>query len=298
MVDICLAGTGGMMPLPARSLSCLWIWFEGHGALIDCGEGTQVALERCGCKLSRLELIMITHVHGDHILGLPGLLLTMSNLGKSSPLTICGPKGLMQAINGICSICPMLPYPVDVYEFDEKLDHLSWHGFTVDILPLRHTLPCLGYRLTLNRPAVFDPVLAEKNGVPQEYWQRLHRGESVAVGERVYTQADVAGAPRKPIIISYTTDTVCFDEIADFAKNADLMVCEGMYGDMEKADKMMVRGHMVFLQAASLAKKANAKRLWLTHYSPALKNPKDFEASAKAIFPNTLTPVDGERITL
>lgn len=298
MVDVCLAGTGGMMPLVQRALTCLWVEHNGHAALIDCGEGTQVALERCGKKLSRLELILITHTHGDHILGLPGLLLTLSNCGKTSPLVICGPEGTMQVINGICCICPMLPFAVEVVEIEPGQEPYVWNDFTIDTLALRHTLPCLGYRFTLHRLPVFDPQKAMQNGVPQQYWQRLHRGETVIDGEKQYTPRQVVRESRKPVVLCYMTDTVCFAGMSDFAKGADLLVCEGMYGDLDKADKMMARGHTVFAQAAQMAKRAGVKQLWLTHYSPALQNPHDFEESVRKIFAPTVICDDGECMTL
>ncbi len=298
MVDVCLAGTGGMMPLPDRALTCLWVEYNGHAALIDCGEGTQVALGKAGVKLSRLELMLITHIHGDHILGLPGLLLTLSNCGKTTPLTICGPKGMMYAINGICCICPMLPFPVEVIEFDKQENEYHWLDFTIHTLKMRHTMPCLGYRLRLNRLPVFDPEKAKALKIPTPYWQRLHRGEDVVIDGVIYRAADVVKQEREPTVICYMTDTVSFPEMAEFAENADLFVCEGMYGDLEKVDRMMAKGHTVFAQAAGLAQKANARRLWLTHYSPALQDPHEFEDSVKAIFPNTTVCDDGEKITL
>lgn len=301
MVDVCLAGTGGMMPLPGRSLTCLWVECGGHAALIDCGEGTQVALEKQEKKLSRLELILITHTHGDHVLGLPGLLLTLSNCGKTTPLTICGPKGVLHVLNGICCICPMLPFPIDVVELDASaaVEHAHvWRNFTIDTLPMRHTMPCLGYRLAYHRLPVFSPEKAKKHQVPQEFWQRLHRGETVTDGEQTYTPSQVTDGVRDPIVLCYMTDTVCFDEMAQFARGADLLVCEGMYGDLEKVDKMMARGHTVFAQAAQIAKAAQVKRLWLTHYSPALKQPHDYERSALEIFAGTVVCDDGESVSL
>ncbi len=298
MVDLCLAGTGGMMPLPQRSLTCFWLEYNGRAALIDCGEGTQVALEKSDLKLARLELILITHTHGDHILGLPGLLLTLSNCGKTTPLTICGPKGMMHVINGICCVCPMFKFPVEVIEFTEEMNALDWNEFTVDILKMRHTMPCLGYRFTLNRLPIFDPHKARENGIPQEYWQQLHRGDTVSIDGKTYTTADVTMGERTPLIVTYMTDTVCFDEMADFAKNSDLMVCEGMYGDLDNVDKMMARGHTVFSQAAELACKANAKRLWLTHYSPALTEPKKYQDSLTEIFEGAVVCDDGQKISI
>ncbi len=298
MVDVCLAGTGGMMPLPGRALTCLWVEYNGHAALIDCGEGTQVALQNADLKLSRLELLLVTHTHGDPILGLPGLLLTLSNSGKTTPLTICGPKGMMYVINGICCICPMLPFPVEVVEFTEEENEYHWTDFTIHTLNMRHTMPCLGYRLSLNRLPVFDPQRAVEKGIPQQYWQKLHRGETVEANGVTYEPKDVVKGDRSPTVICYMTDTVSFPEMAEFAKEADLFVCEGMYGNLENVDRMMAKGHTVFAQAANLAKLANAKRLWLTHYSPALQNPHEFEAEVKQIFENTTVCDDGEKLHL
>ncbi len=298
MVDVCLVGTGGMMPLPQRALTCLWMEYKGHAALIDCGEGTQIALRKLDVKLCRLEVIMITHTHGDHVLGLPGLLLTLSNLGKTSPLTIYGPKGLMCVISYLCCTCPMLPFAIQVIELDEDQRFFAWSDFTIETLALKHSMPCLGYRMTLNRLPVFDPQKARKNGIPQKYWERLHRGETITDGDKTYTTADVTKGKRHPTVICYMTDTVYFDEMVNFAKGADLLINEGMYGDLENIDRMSAKGHMLFPQAAELAAKAEVKQLWLTHYSPAFTDPHAYEDSVKKMFEQTVVCDDGQRISL
>ena len=145
MIDVCLAGTGGTMPLPARWLTTFWIEYN---------------------ELSKIDAIFITHFHADHISGLAGLLLSIGNTGKTSMLTIYGCNGLARIIKNICCICPLLPYGIDIVELDSKrTSQLQWNDMTVSTLPLRHGIPCLGYSFRLDRKPVFNPQKAEDLGV-------------------------------------------------------------------------------------------------------------------------------------
>ena len=174
MIDVCLAGTGGMLPLPERWLTCFWIEYNGKACLIDCGEGTQITLAKNGCKLSRLDSIFITHVHADHISGLAGLLLSLGNCGKTGALKIYGHTGITNIIEKLCCICPVLPFELEIHELSSKnISEFKWNDIDVKSMPLRHGIECLGYSFTLNRKAVFNPQKAKSLGIDLKYWKIL-----------------------------------------------------------------------------------------------------------------------------
>ncbi len=299
MIDVCLAGTGGMLPLPERWLTCFWLEYNGKACLIDCGEGTQITLAKNGCKISRLDAIFITHVHADHISGLAGLLLSLGNSGKTGILKIYGHEGISDIIEKLCCICPVLPFELEIHEISvNKVSEFIWNDMNIRVLPLKHGISCLGYSFILNRKPVFNPVKAKNLGIDVKYWKSLHAGENVNIDGREITTDMVTDEKRNPIKITYMTDSIYFDDMISFAENSDLLVCEGMYGDDEYKEKMLEKGHMIFSQSANLAVKSNSKKLWLTHYSPALVTPSEYSESVRKIFPDTVISRDGERMTL
>lgn len=299
MVEVCLPGTRGMLPLENRWTASCWAEFQGAAVLIDCGEGTQLALKKADCKLSRLELLLITHFHADHVAGLPGLLLTLGNYGKKTPLTIAGPAGLGQVVASLMTIAPHLPYPVILEELGEGDRAFDLLGIRFASMHLRHGIPCLGYRMTFKRKPIFNPDKAKRLGVPLRQYKTLHAGQPVVLenGSQILP-CMVLDGERRPISLCYCTDTQPFEEISSFAHGADLFVCEGMHGDGGMGEKMREKEHMVFTDSAGLARRAEAKRLWLTHFSPAMKEPEQYLAAARSVFEHTEVGYDGIRTTL
>ena len=298
MLDVALLGTGGTMPMKNRWLTSCMIRNEGQSVLIDCGEGTQIALKCAGRSVQKLDLLCFTHYHADHISGLPGLLLSMGLEGRTEPLLLAGPRGLRKTVEGLRVIAPELPFPLEYLEFDSDVTELHAAGLEITAFAVQHTLPCCGYRLHLPRAGKFDPERAKAAGIPMRLWGVLQKQETAEMDGVTYHQSQVLGAPRRGLTVTYCTDTRPVPAITKYADDADLLILEGMYGEPEKLDKALETKHMMFTEAAEIAKDANAHRLWLTHFSPSLPNPKDYLPLAAAIFPETVIPDDGREIDL
>jgi len=299
MIEVCLPGTGGMIPLKDRWLSCCHLSSFGTDILVDCGEGTQIALQQCGIRLSRLDVLLLTHFHADHVLGLPGLLLSLGNFGKTTPLSIVGPKGLLYVVSALCIIAPKLPYPVHLFEWEESdQKELTLGDLRIHALPLSHSIPCYAYRLTLFRKPVFNPIKADRLGIPKHLYSSLHAGKNIEFEGRTITPSMVIDAERAPMRVVYATDTLPIDSLVSFAQDTDLFICDGMHAQDDMQKKAHERGHMVFSDGARLAKQAGAKHLLLTHFSPSLLNPEDHVQIARDIFAETAVAFDGIRITL
>ena len=285
MLDVCLLGCGGMMPLPYRWLTSLMTRFNGSSLLIDCGEGTQIAIKEKGWSFKPIDVICFTHYHGDHISGLPGLLLTMGNADRREPLTLIGPKGLERTVNALRVIAPELPFPIQYIEIEGAEQTFELNGYRLNAFRVNHNVLCYGYTLEIDRAGKFDPERAKEQQIPQMYWKRLQQGETIELDDRVLTPDMVLGPPRKGIKLTYTTDTRPTNSIRENAKDSDLFICEGMYGEKEKAAKAAEYKHMTFYEAAELAKEAGVKEMWLTHYSPSLTRPEEYMDEVRKIFP-------------
>ena len=293
MLDVCLLGSGGMMPLPHRYLTALLTRFNGSSRLIDCGEGTQIAMKEKGWSFKPVDVICFTHYHGDHISGLPGLLLTMGNADRTEPLTMIGPKGLERVVGCLRVIAPELPFPIVYREITGAEQTFEMNGYRLKAFRVNHNVLCYGYTLEIDRAGKFDPARAREQDIPLQYWSRLQSGVTIEDGGRVFTPDMVLGPPRKGIKLTYTTDTRPTDSIRRNAAGSDLFICEGMYGEKEKAAKAAEYKHMTFYEAAALAKDAKVKEMWLTHYSPSLIRPEQYMDDVRRIFPAARAGKDG-----
>ena len=298
MLDVCLLGTGGMMPLPKRWLTSLMTRYTGSSLLIDCGEGTQVAIKQRGWSFKPIDVICFTHYHGDHISGLPGLLLTMGNAERTEPLVLIGPKGLERVVSALRVIAPELPFSIEYWEITETVQDFKINGYEITAFRVNHNVLCYGYTLQIKRQGRFSVERAKEQQIPIQYWNRLQKGETIESAQGILRPEMVLGPERKGIKLTYTTDTRPTRSIEENAKEADLFICEGMYGEPEKEVKAREYKHMTFKEAASLAKKAQVREMWLTHCSPSLVRPEEYISTAQDIFPGACAGRDGKSTVL
>lgn len=298
MLDICLLGTGGMMPLPGRWLTSLMARYNGTSILIDCGEGTQIAMKEKGWSPKPIDVICFTHYHADHISGLPGMLLTMGNAERTEPLLLIGPKGLIKVVNALRVIASELPFEIRYLELTEAQQTVAFDGFRIEAYRVNHNVVCYGYSIVIDRIGRFDVARAEKLNIPRNCWNRLQKGEIIETESGRFTPDMVLGEPRKGLKVAYCTDTRPTEGIVRGAAGADLFICEGMYGEPEKLAKAKEYKHMTFYEAAKLAKQADVGELWLTHYSPSLVRPEEYMHEVRKIFPNAVAAKDGRSVDL
>ena len=299
MINVTLVGTGGMVPLPGRYLASCHIEYNGKAILVDCGEGTQISLQKGKLSLNKIDTIILTHCHADHVTGLPGLLLTIGNNGRTDPINIIAPRGSAKIINSLLVVCGYLPFEVKIAELhDTKSQEFNKKKKKITSIPLKHHINCLGYSFELNLKPHFQPEKAKTLNIPVKLWRLLHGGDEVVVDDKTITPDMVLGSPRKPIKISYVTDTRPVKLINEIVKDSDLFICEGMYGNDEMFDSAVAKMHMIFSEAANISLNANVKELWLTHFSPSMPNPEEYKKFAEKIFSNTVIGKDLMRKTL
>ena len=298
MLDVCLLGTSGMLPLPNRWLTALMTRYNGSSLLIDCGEGTQIAIKEKGWSFNPIDVICFTHYHADHISGLPGLLLTIGNSDRTEPVTLIGPKGLSRVVSSLRVIAPELPYELKCIEINNPQEHFSINGYEIDAFKVNHTVTCYGYSISIPRIGKFDAKKAMELGIPQQMWNKLQHGQSVTAGDKTFYPDMVMGEARKGLKVTYTTDSRPVDSIVNSAKGSDLFICEGMYGENDKECKAKENRHMTFEEAARMAKTAEVEQMWLTHFSPSLVRPGDYIDRARRIFPAAELGSDGKSVDL
>lgn len=299
MLDVCLLGTGGMMPLPRRWLTAALMRYNGNSLLIDCGEGTQIAMKEKGWSFKPIEVICFTHYHADHISGLPGLLLTMGNAERTEPLVMIGPKGLERVVNALRTIAPELPFEIKFIELTEPEADIEIKGYHIHAFKVNHNITCYGYSVEIKRAGRFDVERAKANHIPQQMWSHLQKGETMTAEDgSIYTPDMVLGDARKGIKVTYCTDTRPTETIVKSAAGSDLFICEGMYAEKDKLAKAKQYKHMTFYEAADMAKRANVQEMWLTHFSPSLVHPEEYMPEVRKIFQPSYLGKDGKAVEL
>ncbi len=298
MLDVCLLGTAGMMPLPYRWLTSLMTRYNGSSLLIDCGEGTQIAMKEKGWSAKPIDIICFTHYHADHISGLPGLLLTMGNAERTEPLTMIGPRGLERVVNALRTIAPELPFDIRYIELAQPVEHIEEKGYHLTAFKVNHNIACYGYTIEIPRIGQFQVERAKELGIPMNCWGKLQKGEILEIDGNVYTPQMVLGPARKGIKLTYCTDTRPVPAITENAKNADLLIIEGMYAEPEKEAKARQYKHMTFYEAAKIASDAGVSDMWLTHFSPSMIRAEDYMDEVRKIYANAKLGKDGKTVEL
>ena len=220
------------MPLPYRWLTSLLVRYNGSSLLIDCGEGTQIAMKEKGWSFKPIDVICFTHYHADHISGLPGLLLTMGNAERTEPLTMIGPKGLERVVTALRTIAPELPFPIRFLEINGLEQTFALNGYRLKAFRVNHNVTCYGYTLELDRAGRFQADRAKEQNIPLSILEppakgRDHRGG----GPDFYAGYGAGRTAGKGIKLTYCTDTRPTKSIVENAAGSDLFICEGMYGE-------------------------------------------------------------------
>ncbi len=272
--------------------------YNGKSILIDCGEGTQIALREKGWSPKPIDIICFTHYHADHISGLPGLLLTMGNAERTEPLLLIGPKGLQKTVSALRTIAPELPFEIRFLEITEASAKFTFDGFNINAFKVNHNVVCYGYSFSVDRAGRFDKERAISGNVPMQIWGRLQKGETVEADGKIFTPEMVLGPERKGLKVTYCTDTRPTESIVENACGSDLLILEGMYGEPDKLEKAKEHKHMTMYEAAKIAKASDVPELWLTHYSPSLAHPEEYIRDVRKIFPRSIAAKDGRTVEL
>ncbi len=287
-----------MMPLPNRWLSCALVRCGATLTLFDCGEGTQIPWKSLGWGFRQVEAICLTHMHADHVAGLPGVLFMIAHAGRTEPLTLYGPVGTTYVVEGLRRIAAELPFPITIHELrgGETLDLPG--GMKGRCAMAAHGMPCLAYRAELSRRPAFQVEKARALGLPVQLWSRLQHGETLEFAGQRITPEQVLGDPRRGISFAFITDTRPTPQLSKLAQGVDLLICESMYDNPEDLPLARAHGHMLAEESAGMARDAGAKSLLLTHFSPKISNTSYAEKAARRVFPNTRAAHDGMVISL
>jgi ribonuclease Z len=304
-ITVTFLGTGSGTPTLQRNLPCVALQREGELFLFDCGEAAQIGMRRSGIGWGRLEAIFISHMHGDHVTGLPGVMMSLQMIDREAPLTLIGPPGLEGWVRCFQrSLRTGFAYQLRFVEADTAGVVWETPEYQVLCAPLDHRLFCLGFSLQERaRPGRFDPEAAAALGVPEgPLFGRLQRGEPVEVSDsqgatRIVQPDEVLGPARPGLTIAYCTDTRPSAAAVELGRRADLLIHEGTF-DATMPEEAAAKGHSTVAQAAQIAVEAGARELLITHISPRYVDMDLLKAQARAVFPNTRFARDGKVVTV
>ena len=234
--------------------------YNGSSLLIDCGEGTQVAIKEKGWSFKPIDVICFTHYHGDPYQRPAGTSPDNGKCRQNRAATLIGPKGLERVVNALRVIAPELPFEIKFIEITKPEETFEVNGYRLTAFKVNHNVLCYGYTLEILRQGKFSPERAREQGIPLKYWNPLQKGQTIEENGEVYTPDMVLGPERKGIKLTYTTDTRPTESILRNARGSDLFICEGMYGEEDKAEKSRGYKHMTFHEAAILARDAGSRR--------------------------------------
>jgi len=288
-VRVTFLGTGGSVPTKKRNLPSLAVRTDGGLVMFDCGEGTQKQFLIAKLGFNRDMRILISHMHADHILGIPGLLHSMSFMGRSRDIEIYGPPGISEFVKCTAETVKFSP----IFSVRTAEAHAGTvaktQSYIIKAAWADHGVPCLAYSLIENdKPGRFHPAKARELGIPKgPLWKALQMGKPVKVGRKRIDASKVVGPARKGLKITYAVDTRPCDRIIELASGSDLLVHDGMFSS-DVSERAREYGHSTAAEAATVAKRSHSRNLALTHVSAIYEDTKQLLADAKAIFPRTI----------
>ena len=297
-LSIIFLGTSGSWPTIKRNVTSIAIKRGSEVILFDCGEGTQRQFQKSKLSYMQISKIFITHFHGDHFLGIPGLIQTMQLNDRDIPLHIYGPKGMNQLVKQLLSLGYFKPkYKIISHEIDEG-SNLDFNDYNIRVMRVNHGVPALAFALEEKmRPGKFNKPKALELGIPEgPLFSKLQRGETITLknGKKI-SPKKVLGPPRKGRKIVFSGDTRPVNNMIKFAKDADVLIHEATF-DSSLPEIPEEYGHTTALQAGEIAKKANVEKLFLTHISPRYLDDKEIENDARKLFKKSFVPKDFEEV--